>query len=224
MKRYLFGSDSGVIGTTLSGLTFYLLTNQDKLDLLIREIRSKFRGEGDIGFQSVAELKYLNACKLTTKDSLCDEETHSYNIKGIKEAMRLYPPVPVGVPRVVPNAASGQKMPGGPVPAGTRVSVHHYATCRTPFNFRNPDNFVPERWLGDPAYSSDHLDGCRPFAFGPRDCLGQSMALREMQLIAARLFFKFNVEMIEGNTDWDKQRAFVLWEKKPLMCRLTLAS
>lgn len=118
-------------------------------------------------------------------------------------------------------------MPGGPVPGGTRVSVHHYATYRNPDNFRDPDSFVPERWLNDPAYSGDNRECWRPFAFGPRDCLGQNMAMRETQLILARLLFKFNIEIcdgVEGASDWDEQNAYVLWEKKPLLCRLTLAS
>ncbi|KAL7796670.1 averantin oxidoreductase [Trichoderma ceciliae] len=198
----LAGSET--IGTTLSGLTYYLVRNEKKLALLLREIRTRFRSQEEIGFQTAAELVYLNAC--------------------IKEALRLYPPVPVGVPRVVPNNASGMNMPGGPVPAGTRVSVHHYSTYRSADNFRDPDSFVPERWLNDPVYTGDNRECCRPFAFGPRDCLGQNMALHEMQLILARFFFKFNIEMCEGISDWDEQNAFVLWEKKPLMCRLTLAS
>ena len=115
-------------------------------------------------------------------------------------------------------------MPGDAVPAGTRVSVHHYATYRSPSNFRNPDSFVPERWLNDCAYSSDNRECFRPFAFGPRDCLGQSMAIHEMQLILARVIFRFNLETCEEDSNWDDQRAFVLWEKKPLRCRLTLAS
>jgi hypothetical protein len=50
------------------------------------------------------------------------------------------------------------------------------------------------------------------------------MANHEIQLILARILFKFNLESADGNADWDDQKAFVLWEKKPLMCRLTLAS
>lgn len=115
-------------------------------------------------------------------------------------------------------------MPGDSVPAGTRVSVHHYATYRSSTNFRDPDSFVPERWLDDPIYQGDNRECFRPFAVGPRDCLGQSMALHEMQLILARIFFRFNMEICEDNFDWDDQKAFVLWEKKPLMCRLAFAS
>ena len=146
----------------------------------------------------------------------------TYIVTGIKEALRLFPPVPVGVPRVVPSTALGQTMPGRSVPADTRVSVHHYATYHSPANFRNPDSFVPERWLNDPAYKDDNRDCWRPFAVGPRDCVGQNMAMYEMQFVLARLFFKFDLEGSEANKGWENQRAFILWEKKPLMCRPTL--
>lgn len=144
---------------------------------------------------------------------------------GIKEALRLFPPVPVGVPRVVPNAESGQALPHEPVPAGTRVSVHHFATYHSPSNFRDPDSFVPERWLGDPLYKADNRECFHPFGFGPRDCMGQSVAMYEMQLIMARVLYKFNMEAYdEGQSKgWDEAKAFVLWEKKPLMCRFHLA-
>jgi cytochrome P450 len=83
---------------------------------------------------------------------------------------------------------------------------------------------MPERWLGDPAYRDDRRECFQPFAYGPRDCLGQNMALHEMRLIIARLFFKFNLELCEESSRWDDQKAFVLWEKKPLMCRLAVAA
>lgn len=151
------------------------------------------------------------------------EEIAHIAITGIKEALRMYPPVPVGVPRVVPNQASGQNMPGSPVPSGTRVSVHHYATYRSPDNFRDPNDFIPERWLGDALYEGDNRECFRPFAAGARDCLGQTMAMCEMQLIMARVLFRFHLEAYEdaeGLSRWSQQKAFVLWEKKPLKCRL----
>jgi cytochrome P450 len=130
--------------------------------------------------------------------------------------------VPVGVPRVVPG--SGQTILGKWVPPETRVSVHHYATYRSAANFCNPDAFVPERWLGDPAYRDDRRETVQPFAYGPRDCLGKNLAMHEMRLILARVFFRYDLEICEDSMDWTQQRAFVLWEKKPLMCRLKPAA
>lgn len=214
-------------GTTLAGLTYYLLTNKDKLAVLVKEIRTAFTSESQISFRSVGELEYLQACKADLSRDLPAYPPDCANAPspGIKEALRLFPPVPVGVPRVVPDTLSGQGLPHGSVPAGTRVSVHHYATYHSPFNFRDPESFLPERWLGDSLYRGDNRECFHPFAIGPRDCLGQNMAMYEMQLVMARMLYKFNMEPYdEGQLQgWDRAKAFVLWEKKPLMCRFRLA-
>lgn len=102
--------------------------------------------------------------------------------------------------------------------------MHHYATYRSPSNFEAPDDFAPERWLGDAAYVTDRRRSLQPFASGPRKCLGQNMAMHEMRLTLARVFFSFDLELCDDSREWTSQRAFVLWEKKPLMCRLKLAA
>lgn len=138
---------------------------------------------------------------------------------GIQEALRLFPPVPVGVPRVVPEP--GKTIMGRYVAGGTRVSVHHYATYHSAANFNDPEDFVPERWLGEiEKYADDRREACQAFAYGPRDCIGRNMGMHEMRLILAKVLFQFDLELCENSKDWAAQRAFVLWEKKPLMCRV----
>lgn len=42
-----------------------------------------------------------------------------------------------------------------------------------PEYFESPEEFIPERWLGDPRYKNDRLEGFQPFSIGPRDCIGK---------------------------------------------------
>ena len=37
----------------------------------------------------------------------------------------------------------------------TGITNNQYAYYRSKTNFKNPDNYVPERWLDDPDYVSD---------------------------------------------------------------------
>lgn len=107
---------------------------------------------------------------------------------------------------------------------GTRASVHHYTTYRYPENFKNPDAFVPERWLGsDPAYDNDRRKALQPFSYGPRNCLGQNMAMYEMRIILAKVFFSFDIELSKDHLEWADQKVFALWEKGPLMCYVKAA-
>ncbi|ORY57768.1 cytochrome P450 [Pseudomassariella vexata] len=64
----LAGSET--TATLLSGLTYYLLTNPEKMKLLNDGIRSAFSSLKDIGFDSLANLKYMNACKSCSRN--CD--------------------------------------------------------------------------------------------------------------------------------------------------------
>ncbi|KAK6854663.1 hypothetical protein PG995_009756 [Apiospora arundinis] len=71
------------------------------------------------------------------------------------------------------SEAGGCVINGTFVPGGTIIGIYHYATYHNPAYFKNPDEFHPERWLGDPKYVNDRRELFQPFAIGPRDCLGK---------------------------------------------------
>ncbi|KAK0750225.1 cytochrome P450 [Schizothecium vesticola] len=192
---------SETTATLLSGVTFLLLTNRFALDKLTAEIRSAFKSEDEIDFVSVSALPYLLAC--------------------LDEALRMYPPVPMGLPRVTPKG--GATICGNYVPEGTIVSVHHWAMYHSQ-HFKDPFQFHPERWLGDPAFASDNKDAFQPFHVGSRNCLGRNLAYIEMRIILARVLWNFDMRIAEESVDWmSKQRIYNLWEKGPLMVYLALA-
>lgn len=83
----------------------------------------------------------------------------------------MYPPVPTGLPCVVPTG--GATICGEYLPEDTTLGVHHLATYRNEALFRKAHEFHPERWLGDPDFRDDQLDALEPFSFGPRNCLGK---------------------------------------------------
>jgi cytochrome P450 len=137
--------------TLLSGLFFLLMKDPEQMRKLQAEIREAFGSFDDLHLDSLARCRYLEAC--------------------LKEALRVYPPVPIGLTRTVP--AGGSTINGHWVPAGTFVSVHQAATTRSETNFTDARSFRPERWLGDSKYSNDVLDANEPFSMGPRNCLGK---------------------------------------------------
>ncbi|KAF3037303.1 hypothetical protein E8E11_006273 [Didymella keratinophila] len=184
--------------TLLSGLTFLLLKNPSKMAALSDEIRGAFENEKDMSMEAIAALPYLAAC--------------------LKEALRLYPPVPVGLPHLTP--ANGSTICGQYVPPGAMVMAPHYAMYTSPLNFKEPMSFAPERWLGDEKFDSDRKAALQPFSVGSRDCLGKNMAYHEMRLIITKVLYNFDMHLCPESEDWANQDVFTLWEKHPLMVRL----
>jgi cytochrome P450 len=139
--------------TSLSGILFHLLHQPEKFERLVHEIRSSFKTDEEMSMDKVFQLKYLTAC--------------------IDEGLRVYPPVPAGLERVVPKG--GAPIAGEIIPGGTVVLVPHYAMFHDKRNFTLPDEFLPERWLldADPEFAKDRKNALQPFSVGPHSCFGK---------------------------------------------------
>ncbi|KAK2794590.1 hypothetical protein FQN52_008171 [Onygenales sp. PD_12] len=191
---------SETTATLLSGLTYLLLTNPDPLAKLIAEVRSTFKSEDEINIISVNSLTYMLAC--------------------LDEALRMYPPVPNGLPRVVPKG--GCHVLGKYIPENTIVSIYQWAAYHNPNHFTDPDTYHPERFLGDVRFATDKREVLQPFHVGPRNCIGRNLAYAEMRLILARLVFNFDLRLAVESTGWmQSQKIFNLWQRGPLKVYLT---
>lgn len=137
--------------TALSGILFYLAQNPDKMKTIKAEVNDVFDSFEDLHLESLARCKYMEAV--------------------LKEGLRMYPPVPIGLGRHAPKG--GAVIDGHFLPEGTNISIPHLATYRMSWNWHNPFVFAPERWLGAPEYEKDNRDAWEPFSIGPRNCLGK---------------------------------------------------
>lgn len=112
-------------------------------------------------------------------------------------------------------------------PPKTKVAVHQSAAYYSPLNFHKPECYIPERWLPDAKdnpqspFFNDNRDVLQPFSTGPRNCIGRNLAYNEMRVILARMIWKFDMELCPESQAWDEQKSYGLWEKHPLMCKLT---
>ncbi|KFY12419.1 hypothetical protein V492_03889 [Pseudogymnoascus sp. VKM F-4246] len=195
----LIVAGSETTATLLSGATFHLLKNPNVMEKLLKEIRGTFKKEEDIDFAGVNGLEYMLAV--------------------LDESMRMYPPVPTGMPRRVP--ADGDVICDRWVPGGTAVSVNNWSTYHSEANFREPNSFIPERFLDDPRFASDNKKALQPFSLGPRNCVGKNLAYAEMRLILARVLWNFDLELAPESENWADQEIFSLWEKGQLHVKLT---
>lgn len=98
-------------------------------------------------------------------------DTLPYLDAVISEALRLWAPGTLPLPRYVP--VGGSTLDGYFVPGGTVVSCQSYTIHRYDQKvFANPEAFMPERWLanGDAAERKRHMFA---FGMGPHLCIGK---------------------------------------------------
>ncbi|KAJ6007813.1 hypothetical protein N7540_011789 [Penicillium herquei] len=193
---------SETTATLLSGVTYLLLRNPRVLAKLQHEIRSTFKSDDEINLDSCNKLEY---CLAT-----------------LTEALRMYPPVSVGLPRIMD--AQGDTIAGNYIPGGTVVSVPQLAANHSPMNFVDADQFLPERHLEDldPKFANDCRQVMQPFSVGPRNCIGRNLAYVELRIILSRMIFNFDMELAEPEKDWLDQDCFTLWDKPALNIKLSL--
>ncbi|KAJ2890852.1 uncharacterized protein MKZ38_001275 [Zalerion maritima] len=141
----------------------------------------------------------------------------------LRETLRIFPPAPSPMPRIVP--AGGFTMDGITYPPHTIISSQPYSIHRDPKVFDRPDAFDPDRWLTADKESKDLMTKAFvPFSAGQRGCVGRGLAWIHMQKTLARLLEEFEgFEMSRGMTDEDmeliergalaKPRGTKLWVK-----------
>ncbi|KAG1728988.1 cytochrome P450 [Suillus paluster] len=80
------------------------------------------------------------------------------------------------------------------IPAGTTVFGNHWAICRDPEVFPEPDAFIPERWINDQGRLRDDLTNF-VFGFGRRVCPGQHVATRSVFINALLILWAFRLTL-----------------------------
>ncbi|MFI6644220.1 cytochrome P450 [Streptomyces sp. NPDC050504] len=136
------------------------------------------------------------------------EETVAEDVRGlvrteavVREALRLHPPNWLFATR---TATVDTRVGGCPVPRGTRVMVTPYPVHRDPGVHPAPDDFRPDRWIGDDGEirpNAGAVDGgYLPFGTGPRACEGTALAMTELVLFTAHLALRHHIGVdLEGH-------------------------
>ncbi len=110
-----------------------------------------------------------------------------------REALRLYPPVPMLVRETAQREVFRKRKLG----VGTQVIVSPWHMGRHEAIWPDPHAFRPERWQ-EPATREHARDGYLPFSAGPRVCIGAGFAMAEAVLILARLLHDWELSAIPG--------------------------
>ncbi|XP_008221935.1 PREDICTED: cytochrome P450 71B36-like [Prunus mume] len=118
----------------------------------------------------------------------------------IKETFRLHPPAPMILPR---ETLSHFKIQGYDVDPETLVFVNDWAIARDPESWKDPEEFVPERFDGSSIdYKGQHFEFL-PFGAGRRICPGMYMGTTTVELGLANLLYWFDWKLPNGMKEED---------------------
>lgn len=149
---------------------YELALNQDIQEKVRNEIMDIVGNEGDLSYQSLMEMKYLDQI--------------------VNETMRKYPTL-LTLTRICEQEYEipGTKMVIDP---GVEVLIPVYALHYDAQYFPNPERFDPDR------FSPSNKDSIKPFSYlpfgdGPRSCIGMRFGLLQTKLGIASVLKKFRV-------------------------------
>ncbi|KAL8458000.1 hypothetical protein ACS0TY_035756 [Phlomoides rotata] len=186
MDIFVGGTDTGA-ATVIWTMTA-LIKNPATMKKLQNEIRESFGKKGEVNEDDLPKLGYLKAV--------------------IKEALRLYPPAPLLIPRETLGVCN---INGYTIPPKTMVLVNAWAIARDPEYWESPDEFKPERFLNSDVDIVGQDFQVIPFGAGRRGCPAISMGLVTLELTLANLLHSFDWQLPPGMSSTQEIRTPESW-------------
>lgn len=171
----LAGQDS--VGTA-TAITLFLLANHPEWqEKCVVELEEIFQEDDRIPtMQDLRGMRCLEMC--------------------IREALRLYPSVPLFARSLGEDVKIGKHV----IPAGCGIFFMPYSTHRLPHHFPDPHAFKPERFSPENS-EKRHPYAYLPFSAGPRNCIGYKFAMMEMKSMISGVLRHCSLSPVPGKTE-----------------------
>ncbi|KAJ6531195.1 cytochrome P450 [Mycena capillaripes] len=199
------GSDT--TSTAISTFLWFILSNPEIYRRVQAEVDAVYPDEeSTLDDSKHDELRFLKAC--------------------LNETLRLQPPVPTNGTRQVPSGG-GRLIAGRFIPEDTQIYIPPYALHRSAENFfPSPDKFDPDRWLREQdADEVLNMVAFIPFSYGAANCVGKSLAWREMLIVTTTIVKRFRLRFADGfqSENWldNLQDVFVTSIGGPLLVEIS---
>lgn len=186
---------------TSAAMVVWAMTELLKNPIVMRkvqdELRSLFRNKSFIEENDLIKLEYFKAV--------------------VKETFRLHPAVPL---LVVHETLQKCTVQGYDMLPETLVFVNAWAIGRDPASWKDPEVFMPERFLGSAIDFKGQNFELIPFGAGRRMCPAMLMGATSFELALANLLYSFDWELPIGvnkeDIDYDVLPGLTMHKKNPL--------
>ena len=158
----------------LVGMTLYNLTQYPQyIDQLKAEREIIYNKEAQITADAVSKMEVLHSV--------------------LKETLRFYTPAPfVFVRKIVTD----HDILDLKVKEGDLISCSLLTSANNESYFENPTEFNPGRWINSESKVDPYA--FTPFSAGPRNCIGQHLALIEAKVIVSEFLERFEFKLKDG--------------------------
>ncbi|XP_077495144.1 cytochrome P450 3A6-like isoform X2 [Amblyomma americanum] len=166
--------------TTAAALAFLfhlMARHPEEQENILHELEERFPGVNELSFEQLHELERLDMV--------------------VKEAFRLYPPVPHMVAR---KCTRDTTVLGHFIPAGVNIIAPAFYVHRDAELWREPEEFIPERF-SEEASMKRHPAAYFPFGLGQRACLGKRLALLSIKTTLVKTLRNYKLEICEQSQD-----------------------
>ncbi|KAF2443446.1 cytochrome P450 [Karstenula rhodostoma CBS 690.94] len=139
--------------------------------------------------------------------SYADSQRLTFVQACVKEALRMFGPVPMGLPRIAPKG--GLAIGDRTLPEGTIVSVSPWVIHHSKELWgEDARSFNPDRWLSEDSAAKEKY--WIPFGAGYGSCPGQNVAKVELAKITATIVRDYNIEFVDEKQTWKWKAYFTV--------------
>ncbi|MED6196697.1 hypothetical protein PIB30_049831 [Stylosanthes scabra] len=135
----------------------------------------------------------------------------------VKETLRLHPPAPFLVPH---RSENDVEVCGYLVPKNAQILINVWAMGRDSSVWKNPNEFMPERFLKSEIDFKGQDFELIPFGAGRRICPGLSLGFRSIHFVLASLLFEYDWklpnEVNPEEMDMSEKYGITLHKAQPL--------
>ncbi|KAK3331258.1 benzoate 4-monooxygenase cytochrome P450 [Apodospora peruviana] len=177
------------VATALQAFVYFMIRHPDAWARARKEIDDAQVGRDTrvMSFADAQRLPFLQAC--------------------IKEALRVFAPASMGLPRVVGDG--GLTIGGRTIPKGTTVSISVWVIHHSKEIWgEDAREFKPDRWLREDAARLDKF--FIPFGLGYASCPGQNIAKIELSKICATLVRDYDIRQVDPKHEWTWKAYFTV--------------